>query len=376
MTETVQTIEDIARLAGVSAASVSRALNGRPGVSARTRASILKIAKEHAFTGNHIAKALKEGRSGRVAVTLPWVQSEYYARILGGASEVLYQHDASMFLATTVGDVGRETRVLGKLLNGGIDGALLMLPRESDSDLRVLLDSGIRFVIIDPVQPVTVPVPSITCTNALGARQAVEHLIALGHRRIGVVAGESELLVTADRLHGFRQAMSAARLTVDERLVEHASYITFDDGAEAAGRLLSASDRPSAIFALNDRLAFGVLRAARRLGIDVPEELSVVGFDDLEMTELVTPTLTSVRQPLARMGSLAAELLMRWIAGEAPSGMHVELPTTLIERDSTAPAPGAQTSRDTAPHDQAPPGPEAASGAARARRRRTRAQGG
>jgi LacI family transcriptional regulator len=192
-------------------------------------------------------------------------------------------------------------------------------------------------VVVDAIDPLTVPLPWITCAHAIGARDAMAHLLRLGHRRIGIITGEPKLLTTLDRLHGVRQALSAAGMSLDEELVRQRNYRDPDGGYSAAMELLSLPDPPTAIFAFNDVLAFGVLRAAHELGVAVPAQLSLVGFDDLEPASLVTPGLTTVRQPLARIGAVAAGLLLRWIDGDKPAAMHIELPVELVQRGSTAP---------------------------------------
>ncbi len=331
------TIGDIADLAGVSAASVSRALNGRPGVSSDTRAAILKIARDRQFTHNVAARALSSGKHSRVAVTLPHVHAEYFARILAGAAEVFHRRGVSLMLETTAHSHDRQKGVLHKLMRSGIDGALLLLPDESPSELEDVYRSGLRFVVVDAIDPPKAPLPWITCAHAVGARDAVTHLLELGHRRIGIVTGEPMVMATLDRMHGVRQALSAAGMTIEETLVRQRSYRAPDGGYTAAMELLSAPDPPTAIFAFNDVLAFGVLRAAHELGISVPAQLSVVGFDDLEPASLVTPALTTVRQPLAQIGTAAADLLLQWIDSGRPTAIHIELPVELVRRGSTAP---------------------------------------
>jgi LacI family transcriptional regulator len=270
-------------------------------------------------------------------VTLPHVHAEYFARILSGAADVFYKRGVSLMLETTAHSHERQEGALRKLMRSGIDGALLMLPDESPAELEDLYRSGLRFVVVDAIDPLTVPLPWITCAHAVGARDAMAHLLRLGHRRIGVITGEPGLLTTLDRLHGVRQALSAADMSLDDELVRQRSYGDPDGGYTAAMELLNGSDPPTAIFALNDVLAFGVLRAAHELAVAVPSQLSVVGFDDLEPASLVTPALTTVRQPLARIGGVAADLLLRWIDGENPTAMHIELPVELVQRGSTAP---------------------------------------
>lgn len=333
------TLQDIARLAGVSTASVSRALNGRPGVSAETRAAIAKIAAAHRFTGNATARALSLGRHGRVGLMLPQVQAEYFARILSGAAEVFQQQGVSMALTTTEHDHERELRIVASMSHSAIDGGLMLLPHESLSELAALHASGFPFVIVDAEENIDLPLPWITCTHVVGARSAAEHLLSLGHRRIGVIGWERRVLANVDRLHGIRQAFTAAGLTFDETLLRHGHRAEIEDGYLAAGELLDLPEPPTAIFGLNDNLALGVLRAAAHRGVHVPTELSVVGFDDLQTAALVTPMLTTVRQPLGAMGAYGARVLLRWIEGDAPPAMHIQLPTELIVRESTMPPP-------------------------------------
>jgi LacI family transcriptional regulator len=332
----IANIDDLARLAGVSTASVSRALNGKPGVSSATRKAITRLAQEHGYKSSETARALSAGRTGRIAVTLPVIHAEYFARILAGASETLQQRGLSLMLETTGHNHEMQLAALGKLMRSGADGALLLLPAEAPEELRVLHESGFPFVLIDSITQLELPVPWITCTHRLGARQAVEHLLELEHTRIGVVTGELELLSTQDRLHGVRQALGAAGLELDPDLVFTRDFKDADSGYPAGLELLDRDDPPTAIFAFNDLLAFGVLRAAAELGIAVPGELSVIGFDDLESSSLVTPGLTTVRQPLMQMGALAAELLISQLDRGETTGMHIELPTELVVRGSTS----------------------------------------
>jgi LacI family transcriptional regulator len=329
------TIVDIARLSGVSTASASRALNGRPGVSAATRAVILKVAEDLNYTLNASARALSTGRTGRVAITLPEVETEYFARILAGAAETFQAQGLSLTIATTAHSHDRQVRSVKDIVRAGADGALFILPSESVRELEELRASNFPFVVVDAVEQMTSHVVWVTTAHAQGAGQAVEHLLALGHRRLAVITGEPDQLATTERLHGVRQALRARGLDLDPALVATCTYHGLTDPSVLTG-LLDVDEPPTAVFAFNDRLAFGVLQEAARLGLRVPEDLSVVGFDDLEATRWVTPTLTTVRQPLTRMGAVAADLLLQWIDGRRPEAMHVALPAELIVRASTA----------------------------------------
>lgn len=329
------TLQDLARLAGVSVASVSRALAGKPGVSAATRSTIARLAREHHYTGNEPARALSSGRTGRIAVTLPNIQAEYFARILAGAAQVIHDAGLSLVLETTHHERARQSDAIQRFMRLGVDGALLLLPAESDQEIRALYDSGFRFVIIDPTDQVTAALPWVTSTNAMGARHVIEHLLDLGHRRIAVITGEAHLFSTRERLHGVRQALERAGTALDPRFVRVARYTDSDGAYESTMDLMRQPDPPTAIFAFNDRLAFGTIRAAHVLKVPVPDALSVVGFDDLEAADLVSPSLTTVRQPLAMMGSTAATTLMQLIDGQDSPGMHIQLATELVVRQST-----------------------------------------
>jgi DNA-binding LacI/PurR family transcriptional regulator len=330
------TMHDLARLAGVSVATVSRALSGKPGVSAGTRSAIARLAREQGFTGNQQARALSTGQTGRIAVTLPRIEAEYFARILAGAAQVIHDAGLAHVLATTQHEGERQSDAIHGFATAGVDGALLLLPTESNREISALYDSGFTFVIIDPVDQITAPMPWVTATHAMGARHAVEHLTGLGHRRIAVITGESHFFSTKERLHGTREALSDAGIELDPALVCPARYTESAGAYEATMELLRRPQPPTAIFAFNDRLAFGAMQAAHALGVPVPYSLSVVGFDDAEAARLVSPALTTVRQPLPAMGAQAATMLLQLLNGQQPLGMHIQLQTELIVRHSTA----------------------------------------
>jgi LacI family transcriptional regulator len=326
----------VARAAGVSIATVSRVLNDRPDVAPATREAVLNAVHELGFTSNRNARSLSGGRTSLIGVKVPLIEAEYFARILAAVAEALLEHDLEVVLAPTMHLRAQATTSLARLKHGTTDGALLILPEESRDELAALVSSGYPFVVIDPIEPLHDGVPAISAANAFGGRAATEHLLSLGHRRIGIITGIPDWLSSVDRLSGYRSAFAAAGALLDPELVVESDW-TVEGGEAAAGSLLDRQAPPTAIFAVNDNMAVGVLRAARARRVRVPDDLSVVGFDDSFQSADVTPALTTVRQPLAEMGRMAVSLLVRLLDNRQVEGLHIELQTRLIVRESTAP---------------------------------------
>src|ERR1700733_13666664 len=332
------TIRQVADLAGVSTATVSRVINGRADVSERARETVLRVVREHGYSTNRNARGLSAGRTGLVGVTTPVVHHSYFAVILDGAGEALYEHDMRMVLCPTHHEHEREVSLLERLMHGTTDGALLILPEESSDELGALLDHGYRFVIVDPLSRADARVPTVSAAHSLGASEAVEHLLSLGHRRIAAITGPRGGIATEERLRGSRGALAAAGVMPSPELVVESDFHA-EGGVEAALSLLDLPDPPTAIFAFNDMLAIGAMQAARLRGVSVPDQLSVVGFDDTFEASIVTPALTTVRQPLAEMGRMAVNLLVRQLQNQRIEALHVQLETKLVVRESTAPVP-------------------------------------
>jgi LacI family transcriptional regulator len=331
-------IRDIAARAGVSVMTVSRALNGRPDVAPETRAVVLRHARELGYASRQRATATARARTGLIGLTVPFIrgEGEYFAEIVHGAAEALYERDARLVLCPTRHEHDREVSLLERLLHGTTDGGLLILPSESVGELARLRAKGYPFVVIDPTVLPDQEIAVVAASNTTGARAATEHLIALGHRHIGLILGWRQWTASADRLAGYHAALAAAGLPIEPELVAEADF-TIAGGERAARGLLTLPEPPTAIFALSDNMAIGALRAATSSGRSVPRDLSVVGFDDAESASLVTPALTTVRQPLQEMGRAAVSLLYRLIEGTPVDAPRLELSTRLIVRLSTAP---------------------------------------
>lgn len=329
-------IWDVAQEAGVSIATVSRALNGKTDVSTMTRERVLRIAQEKGYISHQHARLLVGRRM--IGLTLPQVRSLYFGELMQGALEALEAYDASMIVCPTAHQSDREKSLLQRLLRDGVDGALLVLPSESNAELLRLQQRGYPFVIVDPTFPVSEHLLVVAATNMAGARQATEHLLSLRHRRIGAITGPAMWCATIDRLAGYHAVLSGAGLPIDPALTIAADFSSAG-GLQAARHLLTLSEPPTAIFAFNDEMAVGTLRAAEEQGLRVPEDLSIVGFDDATFASYTTPALTTLRQPLRELGRAAAELLFRQLQRQAIEARRIELSTRLVVRASTGPAP-------------------------------------
>jgi len=330
------TIREIADLAGVSIATVSRVLNGRGDVAEDTRELVSRIIRDNGYTANRSARGLSAGRSGLVGVLVPLVYPAYFSAILSGAAEALAEQDLRVVLSPTGHEHDREVTLLERLMHGLTDGALIVLPEESSEELERLLDHGYRFVVVDPLMPLDERIPSVSAAHTSGAHHAMGHLLGLGHRRIAAITGPRGWVATEDRRRGYHAALASAGILPRPELEAEADF-EIGGGVEAAGHLLDLAEPPTAIFAFNDNLAIGAIQAARVRGVRVPEDLSVVGFDDIEHATIVTPTLTTVRQPLAEMGRTAVSLLIRLLERQRFETLRVELATRLVVRESTAP---------------------------------------
>jgi LacI family transcriptional regulator len=333
------TIRDIADLAGVSIATVSRVLNDRPDVAPDTRETVLQVVRERGFNRSRTARGLSRGRTGFIGLTLPLVADAYFGPILSGASEALYEADLRIVLSPTLHEHDREVSLLERLVSESTDGAILILPEESEHELQALQALGYPFVVVDPRERPPDGIPCVAAMHASGAKQATEHLLGLGHRRIAAIAGQKHWYATEERLLGMRAALAGAGILADPQLIRYSDWQE-PSGVVAAEALLSLPEPPTAIFAFNDNVAIGALNAARARGLRIPADLSIVGFDDTAQATIIRPQLTTVRQPLAELGRTGVSLLTRLIEGQRLDALRMELSTTLVVRDTTGPVPG------------------------------------
>lgn len=322
--------------AGVSVPTVSRVLHNRPDVAPETRQRVEQVIEETGFIRNRVKHALRRKSSGIIDMVVPDLVNLYSIEIVRGVEEVLERTELRLALSTSGESFQREQRWLAKVLSGATDGAILVLARGRSQDLDTLRSHKIPFVVVDHRGELDADIPSVGATNWLGGRTATEHLISLGHRRIAIISGPSSHRCSRDRIAGYRSALEDAGIAFDPTLIRPGSFKQ-ETGYEQACALLDLPEVPTAIFAGCDTQAMGAYSALRARGLSVPDSMSVVGFDDVAIASLVTPALTTVRQPLVEMGRVATTMLLRQISGEPLDSMRVELTTTLIVRDSCAP---------------------------------------
>ena len=326
------TLAAIAAEAGVSLPTVSKVVNGRPDVAPGTRARVERLLDEHHYSRGG---QRRHRRSGLVDLVFNGLDSPWAVEILRGVEEWGAIHETGVAVSSVRHGDARPASWTSALASHDTDGVILVTSELTGSQLGQLRSAGIPLVVVDPVNPPPADLASVGATNWAGGLAATEHLLGLGHRRIAAIAGPVDYLCSRARIDGYRSALERAGVRFDPALVRHGDF-QHEGGFLRGGELLSLRERPTAIFAGSDQQAFGLYEAARQRGLRIPQDLSVVGFDDLPVAGWVSPPLTTVRQPLAEMGGVAAQMLGELIEGLPLRSSRVELSTELIVRESTA----------------------------------------
>jgi LacI family transcriptional regulator len=332
------TIAEIAEQAGVSVPTVSKVLNGRSDVAEATR---LRVQRVMADRGYQRRKPGALRRVGLVDMVLPTLDSPWVVEVLRGAEAEARRAGAQVVLTSAENGPAGDRQWLDRLAARRSDGLVLVVSEAAPEAVEQLAALHTPIVLLDPVGGSHPSFATVGATNWAGGLSAVEHLVSLGHRRIGVISGRPQLVCSQERVEGYRAALGRAGIPVDEDLVHFGDFRPLG-GRQGAQQMLDLADPPTAIFAGSDMQAVGVYQEAAARGLRIPEDLSVVGFDDIAFCEYMTPQLTTVRQPLARMASeavrlvLAAEDTTRATGAPPP---RVELATHLVLRESTGPTP-------------------------------------
>lgn len=340
------TINDIARLAGVSKATVSRVINQKPDVDPATRARILRIMEEQGFTPSIAAAGLAGGRTRLIGMLIPSLTWPLMPEIMRGVGEVVEQSAYELVVYSVSHEQDRSAvidRILAARLN---EGLLAVYPGQATSYLNELHESGYPVVMLDDQGAPLGTTPWVGADNRTGAYTAVRHLIENGHHRIGHIKGRAGYLCSDDRYLGYCDALAEAGISLDPDLVVQGDFL-ISGGAACAEQLAALRDRPTAIFAASDDMALGALGALAEVGLRVPEEMALVGFDDTTPASFTRPALTTVRQPFYEMGKRAATLLLdsvnalrqpippSWLTAQRENvPLREFLPTRLVVRDS------------------------------------------
>jgi LacI family transcriptional regulator len=332
------TVRAIAAETGLSIATVSRVLNGGGNVASDTRQRVREVVDR---LGDRAPEPRRrpQPRAARppVFVRCPYLLTDYFGHIVTSIAETLALHGQSMLL--DAGDTVVKSAAVRQLpRRGDAYGALLILPPEPSADLEALAARGYPFVVVDPRTATPGGMVSVSAAHFSGARAVTRHLIELGHRRIGVITGPPHWHTRDDRVGGHLAALAEAGVLGDPGLMRHGEPAIMT-GVRASRELLDLRPRPSAVVCFNDKVAVGVMEVAAARGLRVPRDLSVVGFDDIDVSRATTPRLTTVRQPLQEMGRTAVTMLMRQLDGHAHEALSMELETRLVVRESTGPAP-------------------------------------
>lgn len=330
------TIIDVAREAGVSYSTVSRVVNNYEHVKPETRERVLTAMTRLGYVVNQQARSLRGGRSQVVGLLVPDVGNNYIGDIIRGIDAELAAHQYDLMLYTTHRQKSKESIYVATITRGLADGLLLLLPTNVEAYMASLQQQQFPHVLIDYQAVDNQFTSTVQSTNFQGAYEATQYLIELGHRRIAYIIGQQEMECSLARLSGYRAALDDHGIDYDLKLIRSGDFFRLQ-GYEAAREFLTVNHPPTAIFAANDLSAFGVMEAVRECGLSIPDDISIIGFDDILEAQQVHPSLTTVRQPLEEMGRVAARILLRRLEHPDLSGERVELPTKLIIRNSCAP---------------------------------------
>jgi LacI family transcriptional regulator, galactose operon repressor len=328
------TIRDVARASGVSPMTVSRVINESAKVSPETRRRVEQAITELGYVPSRLARGLSRQQTGTVAVLVPDVANPFFTAIVRAAEEVARRADYQVILCDTRADLSVERDVIEELIAHRVEGLVIAPVSDRSRDqLRRLVEFGVPFVLVDRV------VPGMDCDVVLGdstggARRLVEHLLSLGHTRIGFIVESDEVSTARDRRQGYEAALNAAGIRPDPALIVNAT-VDPSGGSEGMKQLLELEDRPTAVFTVNNLVALGAIEAVRAAGLEVPDDVALVCFDDIEYASRLYPFLTAMEQPAETFGALGTQLLLERIAGRGPDRRYeVVLPGEFIIRKS------------------------------------------
>ncbi|MFE7083289.1 LacI family DNA-binding transcriptional regulator [Priestia megaterium] len=325
------TIHDVAQLAKVSIATVSRVLAQKDCVKHETKEAVLRAVDQLSYKPNAMARSLRVDKSNTIVVLVGHLKSVFHAEFIRGIEDSLRTSGYHLLFGSTSGDNTRETEYLDLIKESRVDGLILGHPSIDLSVLEEVRKYAPVVVAFDYVSSSSVP--SISIDNESASRKMTNHLLSLGHTRIGHITGPSHRMLTQTRLRGFRQGLAQHMIVGDEAYIQEGGN-TFEDGYEAANKLLAMQDRPTAIFAQSDSLAIGAMRAVHEKGLRIPQDIAITGFDNSSISAFVTPSLTTMENPTYTIGTQAVSMLLQQIQGEPLQDTHILLKDSLVLRES------------------------------------------
>lgn len=327
------TMRDIAEHAGVSLSTVSHVVNETRYVSDDVRHRVLSAMVELDYRPNELARSLRRGQTNTIGLILPDSANPYFAEIGQSIELAAFENNFSVILCNTEGSVEREDLYVDVLRKKQVDGIIFVAAGERSDSVRDLIKRQFPVVLIDRQQP-GIELAAVHVDNYSGGQEATQHLIDLGHTRVACITGPHNITPSADRVTGYLNALEEAGLPVDEQLIEPGTFRA-SSGYAATLKLLQLPDPPTAIFACNDMMAIGVLRAAAETGRRVPDDLAIVGFDDVELASYTIPPLTTVAQPTDEMGQKAVEMLLGAVKDKRHPRQSTILKAELVVRASS-----------------------------------------
>ncbi|SEN46586.1 LacI family DNA-binding transcriptional regulator [Lihuaxuella thermophila] len=322
---------DVARLAGVSVATVSRVLAGSAHVSRETREKVLRAMADLDYKPNLLARNLRKMESKTIVVVIPDISNPFFSDVIRGIQHVAKEHGYHVLLGDTQNDVDAEWDFIEMIKERAADGVILVTARTSPEKIMEMAQEVPLVMACEYIQGAELPM--VTIDNVISAKRVVDHLAALGHRRIGFIAGPLHVIISRDRLQGFVLGLREHGLEQDSSLIVEGDF-SIPSGYDQAVRLLQLPEPPTAIFASNDEMAIGAVKAVKQMGLKVPQDVAVVGFDDIPMATVIEPALTTICQPKFEIGKKAMEILLQLIQQSNRSHGHLKLPEKLIVRDS------------------------------------------
>lgn len=329
------TIDEVAKLANVSKATVSRVLNNSELVIQKTREEVMGAIRMLNYQPNMVARHLRKQETKLIGIILPDISNPFYSQVLKGIEDIAYKRDYNVVLLNTDFSDERESKSIQTLIERRAEGFCFMCHRLTEEKIQLLRKLTIPYVMISRTVSDYSDIPFVNVDNILGAYDATNHLISLGHHRIAMISGPGDDECSSlDRIKGYHQALQEARIPIRPEYLKEGNF-TYAMGEKLAMDLMELPEPPTAIFAVSDETGIGALKGVKHLGYRVPEDVSIIGFDNLEMSEFCEPTLSTIAQPMSEMGQVAIKNLIDSIEHRPVDKLQVVLPHQLVVRNST-----------------------------------------